>query len=669
MFTLTAQTKIHSDLDSRPVERAIRRFYRDLGMTMAGETEPGSSDSIRISRDDSLNEEAYIIEVKDRRMDIRVADELGCIYALNYISREYLGIQPLWFWNDQMFEKREARSIDETTICSSAAAYRFRGWFVNDEVLLHAWTLEGSKEKPWEMVMETLLRLGGNLVIPGTDHNAKIYSDLAADMGLWITHHHAEPLGAEMFLRAYPDLNPSFAEHPDLFRQLWEEGVLRQRNKKVVWNIGFRGQGDRPFWLDDERYATDRSRGELIGSIMEEQRLIVQKHVDHPVFCTNLYGEMVELYQQGHLRIADDTIKIWGDNGYGKMVARRQHGVNARPVALPAEDRQGEAHGVYYHASFYDLQAASHMTLLPNSLAMVRDELVSARQRGVREFIIVNCSNVKPHVYTLQAIAELWSQGDVDTASYPERYVNDYFAGENGGIAELFDAYASCAPRYGDHPDEGCGDQFYNYTTRQLLSQWLRSDTQSAVEGMRWACPEQGFAEQVSWYARICAQALEQYGEALSRTHQVRQEVSNQRLLDDSIGLQYRMYYEFAQGGSAFCRAFERYCENNYMAAFYELGKSKEAYEAADQAMRDREHGHWQGFYYNDCLTDVKQTAYWLGILMGVVRNMGEGPHFFRWQREVLYAPEDRNVILITNFENHLTNEELYEAMKAKGEG
>lgn len=84
--------------------------------------------------------------------------------------------------------------------------------------------------------------------------------------------------------------------------------------------------------------------------------------------------------------------------------------------------------------------------------------------------------------------------------------------------------------------------------------------------------------------------------------------------------------------------------------------------------MRDREHGHWQGFYYNDCLTDVKQTAYWLGILMGVVRNMGEGPHFFRWQREVLYAPEDRNVILITNFENHLTNEELYEAMKAKDE-
>ncbi len=34
------------------------------------------------------------------------------------------------------------------------------------------------------MAFEALLRLGGNLVIPGTDANSKIYAELAAEMGL-----------------------------------------------------------------------------------------------------------------------------------------------------------------------------------------------------------------------------------------------------------------------------------------------------------------------------------------------------------------------------------------------------------------------------------------------------------------------------------------------------
>ncbi|MEQ2680025.1 hypothetical protein AAAU98_25205 [Enterocloster citroniae] len=41
--------------------------------------------------------------------------------------------------------------------------------------------------------------------------NGKIYLD-SSEGG---------PLGAEMFLRAYPDKNPSFKEYPQLFRGLW----------------------------------------------------------------------------------------------------------------------------------------------------------------------------------------------------------------------------------------------------------------------------------------------------------------------------------------------------------------------------------------------------------------------------------------------------------------
>ncbi|WP_281730399.1 glycosyl hydrolase 115 family protein [Metabacillus endolithicus] len=50
-----------------------------------------------------------------------------------------------------------------------------------------------------------------------------------------------------MFSRVYPDKNPSYSENGDLFKELWKDAIIQQQNDKVVWNIGFRGQGDRPF--------------------------------------------------------------------------------------------------------------------------------------------------------------------------------------------------------------------------------------------------------------------------------------------------------------------------------------------------------------------------------------------------------------------------------------
>ena len=50
-----------------------------------------------------------------------------------------------------------------------------------------------------------------------------------------------------MFLRAYPDLEPSYLKHKDLFEGLWKDAIGRQKDEEVIWNIGFRGQGDVPF--------------------------------------------------------------------------------------------------------------------------------------------------------------------------------------------------------------------------------------------------------------------------------------------------------------------------------------------------------------------------------------------------------------------------------------
>ena len=90
------------------------------------------------------------------------------------------------------------------------------------------------------MVFETLLRLGGNLVIPGTGKNGHRYHDLAADMGLIITHHHAEPLGAEMFVQAYPELAPKFSLYPEKYRALWQPTIARLQHTPPGWTRGIK---------------------------------------------------------------------------------------------------------------------------------------------------------------------------------------------------------------------------------------------------------------------------------------------------------------------------------------------------------------------------------------------------------------------------------------------
>ncbi len=100
---------------------------------------------------------------------------------------------------------------------------------------------------------------------------------------------------------------------------------------------------------------------------------------------------------------------------------------------------------------------------------------------------------------------------------------------------------------------------------------------------------------------------------------------------------------------------------------FYFLGHAAEFYSQAYEAMTDCEHDKWIGFYANDCLTDIRQTAWILKELMGYVRNLGDGPHFYKWKREFMYSEQDRNIMLLLVHERHIDNETLYQFMKARG--
>ncbi len=661
-FILHRKTSLQSEIqNTKAVAYACARFERDMEMALEASAREGGT---VILRQKKLEPEAYEIEVSEDTITIYGSNDRSFIYALNELSEKYLGILPFWFWNDQKMEIKPYVEIPCGNYPSQPYKIRYRGWFINDEVLLTHWTAGVSAEYPWEMVFEALLRCGGNIIIPGTDKNSKIYAPIASAMGLMITHHHAEPLGAEMFSRAYPELEPSYLKHRELFEGLWRDAVERQKEEEVIWNIGFRGQGDLPFWENDPAYDTPQKRGDLISSIMKQQYAMIREQIPDAVCCTNLYGEILELYRDGYLQIPEDVIMIWADNGYGKMVSRRQGNHNPRVPALPGEG-DGGRHGTYYHVSFYDLQAANHITMLPNSMEFVEKELNTAMAHGITDLWMINASNIKPHVYPLSFIANLWKQNALSAEEHRRHYIREYYEVncDSGQLSEMeacVRAYPQAMVSFGDREDEHAGEQFSNYAVRDFIHGWMRDGATEPVKELFWCTGECSFDEQMTWYEEKCRLTYNKIEGLYRRCNAV----SGSELWQDSVLLQTEIHRNCLKGSMLFTESFRAYREKEYKKAFFLLGNAAEAYEAADKAMRDREHGKWAGFYANDCLTDVKETAYCLKRLMGYVRNLGDGPHFYGWQREVTYSAKDAKVVLITNMENHMTDWELYLAGK-----
>ena len=659
-FKLNLNTKIVYDGGEKSVLNAVSMLKRDISKCF--NVSDFAENVIVLEECGGMDAESYKIEVNDR-ITVRAGDDLGFVYGLLRISAEFLGIKPFWFWLDQKIEKTDCKDIAEGTYLSKPAAVKYRGWFVNDEVLIMKWQINGDKTEPWRMVFEALLRCGGNMVIPGTDKNSKIYRQLAADMGLWITHHHAEPMGAEMFMREYPGEQPNYADYPEKFHKLWEQAVEDQKDMKVIWCLGFRGQGDCPFWSQDTsgRFDTDAKRGKLISDVIELQRQMVLKKVKNPVFCTNLYGEIMELYEAGHIHFADGIIKIGADNGYGKMVTRRRDNHTVRISSMP---KKPEEHGgIYYHASFYDLQAANHITMLPNTVDFVNAELNEVKKMNAVDFWVINCSNVRPHAYYLDAIAKKWYGGEVSDKSQSMEFAAEYYNG-NADIAKCLENYARSMAAYGSESDEHAGEQFYNENVRLIVNQYIR-DKNAMSNSLRWLTGDVPLSEQVDIYGGICEKGLETIEPYYNECVKVSEGLSgdNKQLFDATVLLQAKIIYYCCKGVTLFKEAYAELEAENYRNAFVLFGDSTSLYDAANAAMRNSEYGLWDGFYFNECFADVKHTAYMIRKLMGITRELGDNARHDLWYRDVMYAPEDKGILTLLVNDNHMEDWDLYVEM------
>ena len=604
-----------------------------------------------------------------KTLHITAHDDLGLVYGLLEYSRRYLGVDPFWFWMDKYPDYKGSVQLPEEDYDSPASFVRFRGWFVNDEVCLIGWRDEYPPTREvWYPVFEALLRCGGNMVIPGTDlPKHGIHADLASEMGLWVTHHHAEPLGAEMFLRAYPGKKASYHEHPELFEALWEEAIDKQKDQNIVWVLSFRGQGDQPFWIQDPSFDTPEARGEMISRVVRKQYDMVRQKVENPHCCIALYGEIAELYKAGHIDIPEDIMRIWADNGYGKMVSRRHNNQNLRIPSLPSQEDGGK-HGVYYHVTFHDLQASNHLTLFPSPAGFIQQELEEAFHSGAFSYLLVNSGNVRPHVYTLDYIRELWSMGHAESEAHLRQFVRRMYSVCEDEIAAFHLDYAEQTISYGPNEDDRAGEEFYHHPAREIVGHWLQGRDAQPLHRLNWASGPVSFAEQVEWFRRKCADAVPGWQLLQRRIEQLMTKlpIEDQCRLNDHLLLHVKLHLSGCEGFAALGDSYKAYLNKDFPVAFVYASRAMWSYQQGVEGLKEAEHGDWQNFYRADWLTNIKSTVSNMDTLRRWLRMHGDNPDFFAWYKHFLMPETEKYIYLENTHRNPLTDDELAQRLQMK---
>ena len=68
----------------------------------------------------------------------------------------------------------------------------------------------------------------------------------------------------------------SYFSDPDALREVWSDSIRRwSKYPEVIWQLGLRGRGDRPFWEAGSAPETDEGRAAVIAAAIREQKELV----------------------------------------------------------------------------------------------------------------------------------------------------------------------------------------------------------------------------------------------------------------------------------------------------------------------------------------------------------------------------------------------------------
>lgn len=534
------------------------------------------------------------------------SDVRGTIYAIYQFSQQFLGVDPLYWWTDHPPKHQSQVSVPDHYAESQAPAFRYRGFFINDEDLLTGWKSgipDGTdiSLKTWNRVFEAILRLKGNMVIPGTwifSYEPQIQA--AVNRGLVVTQHHANVLGLDPY--RWPKDKPySFESAPGLLEAAWKRAIEDYpKNAEIVWSVGYRGQNDYPFWVVDKNApSTPEGRAKVIQDAISKEIEILRAQKPHAPIVLNAWAETASFLHAGFLKVPSGVTLVWPDDGHGTI--RDQGEISA-----------GE--GVYYHTAMIDWRSNHFSELVP--LERIRHELGRAAKAGATDYLIVNTSNLRPVVMTSRATMELawnpkpWIAARPDEASV---YLNQWSREEFGekaasAIDKYYQAYFQAPAKYGKAEDARMGDQFYEIMSRFILVHLSKGDINTPFRrfGMRESRTIAQFAATIE---SACNEAAPRWQKTLELAEAARSLVPENRreFFQANVLTQVEINLHSNKMLMDIAKAAQTTSNTERMPLIQSALREGEAIQ---KALNAADYGKWAGFYTDgDWLLDVPLTV------------------------------------------------------------
>jgi hypothetical protein len=467
-FTLVNQTQqaviYLPQTETQPVQLAVKDLINDI-KKITGKTlelvdkKPLKKQAIFIQTLQNTQEETYKIQNQKGNLYIEGGNELGTIFGIYHFIEHYLGVDPMYFWNDKEPPQQAVLSWKNINYQSSKPTFKYRGWFINDEDLLTEWLDSDGKRNidyPFyqqvvspeaiKKVCETALRLRFNLIIPASFIDIRNPAEAAlvkeaAKRGLYLSMHHVEPMGVSAFSyfnywKEKDGTKPLFSyfSNREKVEEVWR--VYAQewaKYPKVMWQIGLRGIADRPMWLaDPSTPQTDADRGKLISEAMAYQVRLI-KEVDkrpNPLITTTLWAEGSVLNQAGHLDIPEHVTVVFADNSPGWRW---------QADFFQTKRASKNTYGVYYHHQLW----ASGPHLVPIvSPAKTQNVLNQAVEKGDTTYCIMNVSNIREFTLGIAASAQMLSDfKGFKTETFNNQWFSRYYGKQAQAVQQIYQTY------------------------------------------------------------------------------------------------------------------------------------------------------------------------------------------------------------------------------------
>jgi hypothetical protein len=551
------------------------------------------------------------------------ADMRGTIYAVYQFAQDYLGVDPLYYWTDH--EPARRGRIDVPMSLNKAwpaPVIRYRGFFINDEDLLTGWA-PGDKDgtgislEAWNKIYETILRLKGNIVAPGTwifPNEAQIR--LAGKRGLIVTQHHAIPLG--MNVARWPKGVPyAYGTHPEILERAWKNAVAAYpAGEEVLWTVGLRGLSDTSYAAADPSVAgSDSALGQLVGKAIAAQMRIVRDRDPNARFITNLWREGARLVHDGYLSIPAGVNTVWADDGFGYLEDRGQ----------VAADQ-----GAYYHVAMMNSRANQLTEMVP--VERIYAELGRYIKAGATHYMLLNTSDIRPVSMTTKAVMDLcW--GGLQPADDARRFYREWSAAEFGEkaadkIAAIYKDYFEAPARTAAEPVREYGDQYYHTQTRSLILAQMIGAPIYTLPGQspKWTpAPVFDFLGSGRTVADIAGAESQR-----CRLAQPRWDSLWNRALEAQplVAAERRPFYSaHVLAMIAICKesnrilaftadAVQTVAGGNRAAARAAVERALQAIPEIRKAEAAAEYGKWKNWYHGDWLTNVDRTAEMLRIFL-----------------------------------------------------